>query len=78
MIDIINEYILVINNGEIFRVYAPNEKIAINTFVNACRTYTDTDNKHYQEHWNNLIKLINHKQYKIIKSEDFMGIRKIT
>lgn len=73
----VNEYILSIQDGEVFRIYAPNEKVAINTFKNACRIYSDTKNEEYKKYWNNLCELVNQRKYTLIKVDDFIGIRKL-
>ena len=76
--NIINEYILVIHGkGEVFRVYNHNEKLAIQTFINACDKYSNTENKEYKEHWEQLRNEIRNGNYSIILNEDFLGVRAV-
>jgi D-serine dehydratase len=78
MIIIINEYILVIHGkGEAFRVYNHNEKLAIQTFISACDKYSDTTNKEYKEHWEQLRNEIRNGNYSIILNNDFLGVRAV-
>ena len=78
VIIIINEYILVIHGkGEVFRVYNYNEKLAIQTFLNACNRYSQTTNKEYKEHWEQLGNEIRNGNYSIILNEDFLGVRAV-
>ena len=73
----IKEYILLVGN-EIFRIYAHNQQNALSTFGKACFKFRNTDNKHYQEYWDNFRGLMLADKYTIIENTDFVGIRKIT
>ena len=76
--NIINEYILIIHNkGEIFKVYAHNEKLAITTFISACDKYSKTENDEYKEYWQELKSLVLSNKHTIVHNEDFIGIRKV-
>lgn len=72
----INEYLLMVND-EMFRVYAPNEKIAINTFCGTCEKYANTNNEDFRHYWNDLKDNIKHGSYQIIHNNDFTGVRRI-
>lgn len=73
----IKEYILLVVNN-VFRIYAHNQKEAISIFGKACAEFRNTDNKHYQEYWDNLRGLMLADKYIIIENTDFRGIRKVT
>lgn len=55
----INEYILAIHGkGEVFRVYNYNEKLALQTFINACDRFSDTKNEEEQRIIDKLLEMI--------------------
>ena len=75
---IINEYLLTVktlDKNKLYKVYAPNEKVAINKFINMCEKYQDSNNLDNREHWKQQSKAINDKNYSILKIEDFCGVR---
>ena len=76
MIIIDNEYLLIAND-EIFRVYAPNEKLALDTFKRACVRFSDTKNEEFKIYWNNLFDAVQRNNYTIIQNSDFIGVRKV-
>ena len=80
MIIIINEYILTVKikpKNRLFRVYAPNKDTAVHKFVKLCDRYSNTENKEYKEHWEQLRNKIRNKNYVIDENEDFCGVREI-
>lgn len=77
---IVNEYLLTvktIDKNKLYKVYAPNEKVAINKFLSMCEVYKDSNNPYNGEYWEQQIKAINNKDYSILKIEDFCGIRSV-
>lgn len=40
--------------------------------------YSDTKNKEYKEYWEELMHQVDNGDYTIIKSEDFLGVRRVT
>ncbi len=64
--------------GDVFRIYNHNERLAVQTLLNAFVKYSDTENKEYKEYWEQLINQVKNGNYTIIKSDDFMGVRRVT
>ena len=77
---IVNEYLLTVkakSKNKLYKVYAPNEGIAINQFIDMCRRYQRSKNTDNKEHWEQQGKAIVNNNYSIIKIEDFCGVREI-
>jgi len=75
-----NEYILIIqlpNQYKIYRVYAPNEKIALQRYINMCTKFMSTDNNEHRQYWQTLKDAALNKDYIIYQSNDFLGVREI-
>lgn len=64
-------------NGDVFRLYHQNEKLAISTFLNACGKYSDTSNKEYKDRWEQLGNEIRNDNYTPTHIEDFYGVREV-
>lgn len=77
---IINEYLLTVKTlgeNKLYKVYAPNEKIALNKFMNMCSKYQDSRNFDNKEHWKRQSEAIISKSYSILRIDDFCGVREI-
>ena len=77
---IVNEYLLTvktIDKNKLYKVYAPNKKVAINKFINMCVMYQDSKNPDNREHWEQQNKAISDNNYSILKIEDFCGVRSV-
>ena len=77
---IVNEYLLTVNTldkNKLYKVYAPNEKVAINKFISMCEKYQDSNNLDNREHWKQQVKAINDNSYTVMKIEDFCGVRSV-
>lgn len=75
-----NEYILIVNLSnqyKIYRVYALNEKIALNKYKNMCQKYMNTQNIGHRNYWKQLKDAIDNNKFTIYKSEDYCGVREI-
>lgn len=78
MIDIINEYILILHGTDtIYRVYAHNEQLAIRVFEDLCEEYADVKDEESKKHWESLLKAIMEDRFTLIKNDDFKGVRAI-
>lgn len=77
---IVNEYLLTVKTkgkNKLYKVYAPNEGIAINQFVDICRRYQRSQNIKNKEHWEQQSKAIADNNFSITLIEDFYGVREI-
>ena len=63
--------------SEIYRVYAYNKQLALQTFLGACDEYSETNNVDYNKYWCDMKKEVASGKYTLIESEDFIGVRKI-
>lgn len=79
MIIIDDEYILTVNTkpNKSYRVYASNEKQAIERFINVCKLYMKTNNQTSKDHWQDQDKAILDGDYIIFKNNDYNYVRKI-
>lgn len=64
-------------NGDVFRLYHQNERLALQRFINGCKTYVQTSNESYKEYWQSIITAIEDKKYTITKVDDFLGFRRV-
>ena len=77
---IVNEYLLTVrtvDKNKLYKVYAPNEKVAINKFLSMCEKYQDSNNPDNREHWKRQSEAITNNSFSILKIEDFCGVRSV-
>ena len=65
------------SKNKVYKVYAENESVAINQFINMCNNYKSGSNIDNQMHWQEQQDAILDKNYTIFEMEDFCGVREI-
>lgn len=63
--------------NKVYKIYAPNETIAINIFTSMCDKYKNSDNINNKEHWERLRNEIRNGNFVLTHIEDFCGVREV-
>ena len=63
--------------NKVYKVYAPNETIAINVFTSMCDRYKLSKNDGNKEHWQQQKDAIIDNDFTMIYMEDFCGVREV-